>query len=217
MNIHTFFLLAPPILIGLVLHEFAHAFVADRLGDPTPRSQGRLSLNPIRHLDLFGTIALFLVHFGWAKPVQVNPSYMSNPRRDMLLVALAGPGSNVILAVLFGLILRFFWPMGPPVNQDPSSLVFVMVMFGVVINISLAVFNMIPVPPLDGSRLLSALVPNRYFIQYRRIERYAGMGLFLIMMGSIIFDVSIIGAVLIPAVRFLSVIIVGYPLPGFGG
>jgi Zn-dependent protease len=204
MDTATFFLLAPSILLGLTLHEYAHGWVADRLGDPTARMNGRLTLNPLAHLDFLGTLMLFLVHFGWAKPVPVNPMMLKNPKKDMLLVAVAGPITNFFLAMIFGILLRF---MGPPENSLAATLI-TMLQYGVIINISLMLFNMLPIPPLDGSRVLRAVVPDRYEAQYRVYERFGGLALMGIIILGQVTGISIIGAVLGPTTRFFFILFV---------
>jgi len=205
MDTSTFIMLAPSILLGLTLHECAHGWVADRLGDPTARMNGRLTLNPFAHLDLLGTIMLFVVHFGWAKPVPVNPMMFKNPKKDMLLVAIAGPITNFFLAALFGLVLRF---MGSPENSTTLTII-TMLQYGVIINISLMLFNMLPIPPLDGSRVLRAAVPDRYDTQFRAYERFGGLALLgIIIMGQVT-GISLIGAVLGPTTRFFFKLFVG--------
>ena len=131
------------LIISLTVHEFAHALTADRLGDPTPRSFGRLSLNPLRHLDPLGTIMLLIARFGWGRPVPIDPYNFRSPRRDELLVALSGPASNFLLAIL----TSFF--------SSYSPILYILV----VVNLSLAIFNLLPLPPLDGSKILLNLLP----------------------------------------------------------
>ncbi len=191
-------LLAPSILLGLTLHELAHGIVADRLGDPTPRRDGRLTLNPIKHLDLIGTIMLFIVHFGWAKPVRVNPTYFQNAKRDMLLVALAGPITNMLVAAVFGLLLRM---IGEP-QYGVAAIVYQLLFAGMYINISLGIFNLIPIPPLDGSRILHSVWPDRYEKQYRLFERYGGVVLVAIILFGMVSGYSLIWSVLGPITDF---------------
>ena len=142
-------LLIPVLLFALVFHEFSHAWIANKLGDPTARYAGRLTLNPIAHLDPIGGLMILFVGFGWAKPVPVDPRYLKNPREDMMKIAFAGPASNLLLAFIAGTILRFGYAQG--------SLAMMMILF-TQINIMLAVFNMIPVSPLDGSQIFSGLL-----------------------------------------------------------
>ncbi|MEE9167568.1 MAG: site-2 protease family protein [Candidatus Neomarinimicrobiota bacterium] len=164
-------LLVPPILIALTFHEYAHAWVAFRLGDPTAKMAGRLSLNPLSHLDPIGTIMLFVVHFGWAKPVPIDPRYFKDPKRDMLWVALAGPGANMALAFLSGILLNALVRSGS--IQGLGGAPFVnMLVFSLQINLALAVFNLLPIPPLDGSKIVRGLLPNRYEAMAWRLEQY---------------------------------------------
>ena len=178
------------VLIAATCHEFAHALVADRLGDPTPRALGRLSLNPLVHLDLLGTLFFVVFGFGWAKPVPVNPRHFADPRRGMLQVALAGPLANITIAFLVGALLRLpDLPGGPVAGEMLSSLVW--------INIILAVFNLIPIPPLDGSRILESLLGGRQALTYARLQPY-GTLLLLVLLYS-----GAVGRVMLPAVRWL--------------
>jgi Zn-dependent protease len=134
-NISKLLLLAPPILLALTFHEFAHAYVANRFGDDTAKQSGRLTMNPLAHLDPFGTIMIFIVHFGWAKPVPVNPYNLRNPKKDMLWISAAGPFSNMVLALISGLLLRFITTTG--MMPDPHSMLgvfVVMVVFSLQIN-----------------------------------------------------------------------------------
>jgi Zn-dependent protease len=162
---------APGFILGLTWHEFCHALVASRLGDPTARHAGRLTLNPLAHLDFFGTIALVFAGFGWAKPVPIDPHYLRSPRRDMALIALAGPLSNVLLAAGISLALRVLvFPWIAP--EMLSSLIPMILVQAVWINIILGVFNLIPIPPLDGSRILAGVVPESWNHGYAYVERY---------------------------------------------
>ncbi|MDP8206839.1 MAG: site-2 protease family protein [Candidatus Electryonea clarkiae] len=204
-QVFQFLLLAPSILIGLTLHEFAHGYVAWRLGDPTAKQAGRLTLNPLAHLDFFGTIMLFVAHFGWAKPVPVNPGYFANPKRDMLIVSLAGPAANLCLAIFFSLIIRL---IGIEARHD-VPIIYAMLYFGVLINISLAVFNMLPIPPLDGSRMIHAVWPDDKEKEYRIFERVSSMVLIGALLLSWIGHVSIIAPILMPIVGFFMKILTG--------
>lgn len=198
-------MIVPAALVGLVLHEVAHGAAALALGDPTARDQGRLTLNPLKHLDLMGTIFLLILHFGWAKPVQVNPRYFANPKRDMLLVALAGPATNILLAALAGILIRVLPSEGGVVLAVGRQ----MLLYGVVINGALAVFNMLPIPPLDGSRLVHALVPYRHELTWRQVEMWATRGLFALMLLGAVTSTPIIGRVLNPAIGFFLKVFAG--------
>jgi Zn-dependent protease len=143
------------ILFTITIHEYAHGKTAELFGDPTPRMSGRLSLNPIVHIDPIGFLMLIIVRFGWAKPVPINPNYFKDPDKDMAIVALAGPATNFFAAWIVSLVIKFVpFPAG-----EISAQIIPILQFAVWINIALAIFNLIPIPPLDGSRLLRALVP----------------------------------------------------------
>jgi Zn-dependent protease len=153
-------LLIPVLVFALVFHEFSHAYMAYRLGDDTAARMGRLTLNPLAHLDPFGSLMILFVGFGWAKPVPVNVRYLRHPRTDMMLVAAAGPLSNLFLALVGGLLYRLLGPGSHPFVTGVSPIAAMLFMF-TQINIALAVFNLIPIPPLDGSRIFSGLLMRR--------------------------------------------------------
>ncbi len=183
----------PGIIIAMVVHEYAHARVAVALGDFTPRMAGRLTLNPAAHLDPIGLLMLLIAHFGWAKPVQINPYNFSNPRRDDILVSLAGPASNLITAFLtllaIILLVKFDFPM-----SDGMQLVLNFIM---IININFAIFNMLPIPPLDGSHILKQLLPYDLAVRYAELERYSFLFLIIILM------TPILSYVFVPLQRFI--------------
>jgi len=185
-DLQTLILLIPVLLFSLTIHEYAHGWVAYNLGDPTPKLHGRLTLNPIAHLDPMGTLVLIVTRrFGWAKPVPVNPSYFENPRKGMMTVGLAGPLSNFTTAFIIALPIR----MGLMPNI-PFSL-WQMLILAIQINIALGLFNLIPVPPLDGSKILMGILPPRYDHIYRQMESYGPILLLLLvftgMLGRILF------------------------------
>ena len=168
----------PIILFSLSLHEAAHGFAAWRLGDPTARYMGRLTLNPFKHLNLLGFLCMVLAGFGWANPVPINSRYFKKPRRDIILTSLAGPASNLLLALLFLLLLRFVGFGWLATIQPPTQFVYNLIYFtllflyyGVSMNVTLAVFNLIPVPPLDGSRILLSLLPPKFYFKIAKHER----------------------------------------------
>lgn len=180
MNIPQLILFIPPILLALTVHEYSHGMAAYKLGDPTAKQAGRLTLNPLAHLDPLGTLALLILHFGWAKPVPVNPYYLHNPRRDMIWISLAGPGANIVLAFLTGLVQQYLVGQG---IIHYNSIPHIALSFTVFINLMLAFFNLIPVPPLDGSKVVAGLIPLQYLRQWETFERFGGfiiIGLFLV-------------------------------------
>jgi Zn-dependent protease len=162
----------PALLLALAFHEFSHAWVATRLGDTTPEADGRLTMNPIAHLDPIGALMLVFVGFGWAKPVQVHGQNFKNPLRDMAVVAAAGPVSNVLLAVALALVLKGMLAYGV-VDGPVFGALFAMVRVGFFMNIGLAIFNLLPIPPLDGSRILVWLLPRGPAEAVARLEPYA--------------------------------------------
>lgn len=165
----------PGILIAITFHEYAHAFAADKLGDDTPRRQGRISLNPLAHLDPYGTFLMLFAGFGWGKPVQINPNNFRRTisiKKGEALVSIAGPLMNLILAIVFsiiyGLILRFG---GRFILTETGEIISTMIMYTISMNIGLCVFNLIPLPPLDGSKVLLALLPSKAQVWYEEHER----------------------------------------------
>lgn len=168
------------IFITLPIHEWAHGFVSTKLGDPTPRYQGRLTLNPMAHFDLMGALGILLLGIGWAKPVQVNARYYKNPKWGMALVALAGPLSNIVLAFIMLLINNILMVTSLVGNAIIEQLYYFL-LYIAIISISLAVFNLIPVPPFDGSRILFVFLPQRLYFQIMRYERYIFIGIFVLV------------------------------------
>lgn len=167
-------LMLPAIVLGLTFHEYAHALVADRLGDHTARHMGRLTVNPLPHIDPIGLILLFFAGFGWAKPVQINPlRFRGDMKRGVLLVSLAGPGVNMLLAVASAFALGFFSDLRLPYLND-------ILKYMIHINVILAIFNLLPVPPLDGSKILAGLLPGRQEWLYQ-MEQYGTIILILLI------------------------------------
>ncbi len=203
-------LLIPVILFALSVHEYSHGMVAYRLGDPTAKYAGRLTLNPLSHLDPMGTIMIFLVGFGWAKPVPVDPSYFANPKRDMLWVALAGPAANMVLALLSGLVIRFISVNPEPFLANSFGPSFITMMYrSLHINLMLAVFNLLPIPPLDGSKILYGVLPPEYEHIAYNLERYGPRVLFGLIIFGMFTGVSIFWIFIGPFVGFFSGLFAG--------
>ncbi len=173
-NITEILFRIPAVLIAISIHETAHGYVAYKLGDPTAKNMGRLSLNPLDHLDIMGVICMLLFGFGWAKPVPVNPLYFKNRKQGMSLVGLAGPMSNLFMALISALLLGVFFGFGLHALES----IFVDFLLNVLsaimaLNVGLAVFNLIPIPPLDGSKILAVVLPDKAYYNLMRYERYA--------------------------------------------
>lgn len=185
--------------IGLVLaisiHEYAHAVSADRLGDPTPRSQGRLTLDPRAHLDPLGTVALLFLGFGWGRPVQFDPYNLRNPRRDSALIATAGPVSNLLFALVLSLIIKIF--PAPYLLESIFSLLISM-------NISLAIFNLVPIFPLDGEKILGGILSPELYREYAIIMRQYGTIILILMLLPIAGGTSPISALISPVISFVT-------------
>lgn len=197
----------PPLLLALTAHECAHAWVAWRLGDNTAYMMGRVTLNPVKHLDPIGTLAIFVTGmFGWAKPVPVNARNFKHPAKDLMLVSIAGPATNLFLAAVFAVIYKIAIN-----NVDPSMLfatsglvgpLFKMVLISIWLNVGLAVFNMLPIHPLDGSSVLAYFLPTKAYIQFRKLEPYGFMILLALIMTGM--TGTIIGPAVVGVVRFLT-------------
>ncbi len=201
-TIQQLIILAPPFLFALTFHELAHGYVAYNLGDPTARNAGRLTLNPLKHLDPLGAIAFIIMKIGWAKPVPVNPSYFKDPRKGMLLVALAGPGANLLLAVASAILAKILimMPILPMFVLRPLA---GMLVASVWINIMLAVFNCLPIPPLDGSKILMGVLPEDLARSYARLEPFG----FILLL--VLFYIGIIPRIIMPIIRFANNLLLG--------
>lgn len=162
----------------LPVHEFAHGWMANKMGDPTARLSGRLTLNPMKHLDLIGSILIFLTGFGWAKPIPVNQNNFRNPKKGMALTALAGPVSNLIMAFIFMLLMNFCGIF----NNMAAYIFLLFFQYAALVNIRLAVFNLLPVPPLDGSRIFWAILPDKYYWKVMQYERIIMIVLFALLL-----------------------------------
>lgn len=193
LNIISFIVL----VISLTFHEFSHAFAADQLGDPTPRSRGRLTLNPLAHLDPLGTLMLLVAHFGWGKPVPIDPYNFRKPRRDEILVSLAGPASNIFLTIVATIFIR----LTGTINVITYSIV--------AINISLAVFNLLPIPPLDGSKLLLNLLPERAAIEWEAAFSRYGFLLIAALLFLPVGGSNVINLIISPVIQFALTVLLG--------
>lgn len=177
----------PCVLLALTVHEVAHGYMAFRLGDPTARNLGRLTLNPLKHLDPIGTICMIFFHFGWARPVPVNSRYFKKPRRDMALTSAAGPVSNFIMAFLGALVYAILYTIfaSHPVSNNFAAYIQIaalqLLQYFHILNLSLGLFNLIPVPPLDGSRIFLTFLPAKYYFGIMKYERYIQLGLMILL------------------------------------
>ena len=193
-TIITKLLMLPGIILGLSLHEFAHAWMSDRLGDPTPRRQGRLTINPIAHIDPLGFVALLLVGFGWGKPVMIDPSYYKNRRRDEFLVAIAGVTMNLILAVILSFpskaLMNMYYSSGSALIEN----IFYIVYYAVSINVCLMVFNLIPCPPLDGWNIVTQIFRLDRYRWWYKVYQY-GQWILLILIFANVTDMILMPCV----------------------
>lgn len=218
-NLNQLIYFVPAFVIAIAVHEASHALTATLLGDPSPKAAGRLSLNPLRHLDPLGTVTLFIVGFGWGKPVFVNPSaFRVNPRTGMALTAVAGPLSNIITATVFGMFYRFFLypsavsglitnPAGP---SQTTMIVLQLVNAIAYINVVLAVFNLIPLPPLDGFSVLMGILPKRAALRIAPLAQYGpGVLLLLFFFVPYVLKIDVISRVIGPPIAFIFQTIIG--------
>lgn len=189
-------ILAIALIIAITIHEFSHAFAADHFGDPTPRSNGRLSLNPLRHLDPLGTLMLIVFKFGWGKPVPIDPYNLSH--KEEMLVAVAGPLSNFILAIISSILIHFL---------TPSIFTLILIVF-VQVNLMLGVFNLIPIPPLDGSKIFLKILPQEQSIEWQKAFDQYGFILLAVLLFLPIGGSNIINLVISPILRFLMSILI---------
>jgi Zn-dependent protease len=213
MDILIFILMVAGFAMAIIIHEVAHGYVADRLGDPTARLSGRLTLNPIPHIDIYGSIIipllLFLFHspfiFGWAKPVPIDPYNLKNPKKDTALISLAGPAANILFAILLSIFLRILMVV------FPASVPFDLFYFLIEINIILAIFNLIPVSPLDGEKILVGILPDREARQVDAFLGRFGIILLFILIFPIFGSSSLISPIMNPIINFFLRILI----PGF--
>lgn len=207
--IQTLFISAIPLVFAITVHEAAHGYIANKLGDNTAKMMGRVTLNPIKHIDPVGTILLPMIMlylggfiFGWAKPVPINWQNLKNPKRDAAFVAIAGPLSNLIMIFIWALIAKLILVisgntlLNNPGFIDVKTILYAAAQFGIMINCALMILNLIPIPPLDGSRVVSSFLPNRISNYYNSIEPY---GIWILL---VLFFVGFVQRILLPTMQF---------------
>lgn len=202
------------LILAITFHEFAHAYVADRLGDPTPGLQGRLTLNPRAHLDPIGTLMILFAHFGWGKPVQFDPYNLQNPRRDAGFISIAGPVSNLLFAIIAAIlyhVLSFTVPLLPAAIMVLMTIFLTFLKILAILNVNLAIFNLIPIHPLDGFKIVGGILPEEYARQWYELETYGYI--FLIFLIFPIFGSSPITQIIAPVINtILSVLFPSSPI-----
>ncbi len=215
-----YFFLIPIILMSIVIHEVSHGFAAYLLGDDTAKRAGRLTFNPLRHIDTFGTIILPILllifsrggfTFGYAKPVPINPYNFRNYKKDTALTAAAGPASNFVIAIVLSLLLRLIMRnIDPYTPLSQISTFFMRLLYtAIMINLLLGLFNLIPFPPLDGSKVLGAFLSDEMYFKYTAQERKGMMIFMIIIFASYIFNLNIIGGLIFPPLKFIMKILTG--------
>jgi Zn-dependent protease len=203
-------LFLPPFLLAISFHESAHAYVAYRFGDPTARDLGRITLNPLPHIDIFGLIALFVAHIGWAKPVPINPYNLKNPIKDNIWISIAGPVSNLILAIISAIVFRL---LAPFIAESMTGIFFLrMIMMSVSLNIVLMVFNLFPLPPLDGFHILEGLVSTDMYVKLQQLQQMGPMLLLGLILLANFTRFNIFSIIFDPIVRILGGFLLGIPL-----
>ena len=213
-NLVTFVFSIIALVMAIAIHEFSHAMAADRLGDPTPRLQGRLTLNPLAHLDPLGTIMLLLVHFGWGKPVQFDPFNLRHPKRDSAIISLAGPISNFLFAIICAILIHILFTLRLTIlsNALIGTAVYVLIALLeplIILNVMLGVFNLVPIHPLDGFKIVEGFLPDEYAQQWHGLEPY-GMLFLLFLIFPIFGGTSAISRVISPVINFVLTLL----LPG---
>ena len=209
----TFIFSLVALVVAITVHEFAHAYAADRLGDPTPRLQGRLTLNPLAHLDPIGSIMLLLVRFGWGKPVVFDPYNLRHPRRDSAIISLAGPGTNFLLATICAVLLHLLFNARIVFLANPAAGAFLYISMAllqpiIILNVALGVFNLVPIHPLDGFKIVEGALPDGYARQWHELEGY-GMIFLLFLIFPIFGGASPISRFISPVIDFILSILLG--------
>jgi len=214
-----YFFLVPLILMSIIVHEVSHGFVAYLLGDDTAYRLGRLTFNPLKHIDTFGTIILPILllvttngglAFGYAKPVPLNPHNFKNYKKDIALSAAAGPVSNFIIAIILSILLRIIIGTIDPYSVNQLSAMFLRILYSVIfINLFLGLFNLIPFPPLDGSKVLGAFLSDEMYFKYTAQEKKGMMIFMLLILVSYVFNLNIIGSIILPPLQFVMKLLTG--------
>jgi Zn-dependent protease len=205
----------PILLISLTVHEFSHGYVAYILGDDTAKRAGRLTLNPISHIDPIGLLMLFIARIGWAKPVPINPYNFQNYKRDTALTAAAGPAANFTLAILLSVVFNLIKKFDPDIMYYASGFTqfwLGMLLYAILINLALGLFNLIPIPPMDGSKILGGFLSDEAYYKYTAKERQGAQILMIVLAISFIFRLNIIGAIIMPPLNFFLNLLTGLTL-----
>ncbi|MCR4330131.1 MAG: site-2 protease family protein [Candidatus Roizmanbacteria bacterium] len=200
----TFVILALILIFSIGVHEFSHALIADRLGDPTPRAQGRLTINPLAHLDPIGMLLIVMIGFGWGKPVVYDPYNLKNPHRDSAYIALAGPVSSLLTAIVFALLV------GVIASNTPIIQLF---MYAVRLNVMLAIFNLIPVYPLDGFRIVSGLLPAQSREEWNQLSNY-GIIILILLIFPLFGNNSVLSLLISPSISFVTSLMLPHAVGG---
>ncbi|MBT5420997.1 MAG: site-2 protease family protein [Candidatus Cloacimonetes bacterium] len=214
-TIYRLIIQIPILLITLTIHEFSHGYVAYLLGDDTAKRAGRLTLNPISHIDPFGLLMLFIAHIGWAKPVPVNPYNFVNQKRDMAITAAAGPVSNFVMAIILSVVFNLLKSANPNILYSGSVLAQFftsMLVYAILINLALGIFNLIPIPPMDGSKILGGFLSDEAYYKYTAQERKGAQLLMIIFAISFVFKLNLIGAIIMPPLYFFLKLLTGITL-----
>jgi Zn-dependent protease len=212
MNILVMILQIPILLITITIHEFSHGYVAYLLGDDTAKRAGRLTLNPISHIDPIGLLMLFIARFGWAKPVPINPYNFKDYKRDTAISAAAGPASNFVMAILLSILFRIITNLSPNLlayGGAVSQLFIYLLMYSIMINLALGLFNLIPIPPMDGSKILGGFLSDNAYARYTAQEMRGAQILMIVIFASMIFKLNIIGTIIMPPLNFLLKLLIG--------
>jgi len=202
----------PILLLTLTIHEFSHGYVAYILGDDTAKRAGRLTLNPISHIDPIGLLMLFIVRIGWAKPVPVNPYNFNNQKRDMAITAAAGPVSNFIVAIILAVVYNLLMKTNVNYNLTINQIFIFILQYSILINLALGIFNLIPIPPMDGSKILGGFLSDEAYYKYTAQERRGAQILMIIFAISFVFRIPLISYIIMPPLNFFLKLLIGITL-----